>query len=57
MQPTQYTMYEILDMHKGERVGKLHATRKTASSRANKLDLAYGAVRYVVRPVQVANPI
>lgn len=44
--------YEIFDVRTRSVVGKPYASRQRASARANKLDLAYGAVRYVVRPVQ-----
>lgn len=41
-------MYHIVDIKTGLVVGK-RSTRNAASNRADKLDLAYGAVRYVVR--------
>lgn len=42
-------MYQIIDVKTGEKVGKPYTNRKAASHRANKLDLAYGAIRYAVR--------
>jgi len=42
-------MYKIIDIQTGLQVGKDYASRKRASTRANKLDLEYGAVRYSVR--------
>lgn len=41
-------MYKIIDCKTSEVVGS-YSDRKRAYSRANKLDLAYGAVRYTVR--------
>ena len=41
-------MYHIIDTKTGKTV-KEYATRKQASRQAEKMDLAYGAVRYVVR--------
>ncbi|MBD4207880.1 hypothetical protein [Staphylococcus aureus] len=45
------TTYQIIDIKTGTQVGATYSDRKRASARANKLDLAYGAVRYVVRPI------
>lgn len=44
-------MYEIWDTKEGCRVGGLwtYARRRAASAHANKLDLKYGAYRYIVR--------
>lgn len=44
-------MYEIIDRQTGNRVGT-HKSRVSASRRADKLDLAYGAIRYFVRWVE-----
>ncbi len=43
------TTYQIIDIKTGLNVGKPYSNRVRASHRADKLDLAYGAVRYVVR--------
>lgn len=45
-------MYEVIDRQTGARVGGVYATAQRARSRRDKLDLAYGAVRYMVRMVQ-----
>ncbi len=47
------TTYIIIDTHTGEQVGGVYAytQRNRARSRADKLDLAYGAYRYQVKPV------
>lgn len=44
-------MYKIIDIKTGAQVGKNYQCRRRARQRANKLDLQYGAIRYVVRPV------
>lgn len=43
-------VYIIVDSKTKKQVGKEYTARKPADRRANKLDLAYGAVRYVVKP-------
>jgi len=43
--------YIVIDRQTKAIMGR-YATLKRASSRANKLDLAYGAVRYTVRRAQ-----
>lgn len=48
-------MYQVIDLHTKTIVG-VYANRKRASSRANKLDLEYGAIRYSVRFVNVPVP-
>jgi hypothetical protein len=45
-------MYEIIDNQTGLRVGGTYTNRRRARTRADKLDLAYGAYRYTVRPVR-----
>lgn len=42
-------MYKIIDIKTGLQVGKPYATLKRARRRADKLDLEYGAIRYVVQ--------
>lgn len=42
--------YTVVDSHTGL-VVSTHATRRRAQAKADRLDLAYGAVRYVVRYV------
>jgi hypothetical protein len=44
-------MYEVIDGKTKQLMG-IYKTRKRASSRANKLDLIYGAVRYFYRRVE-----
>lgn len=41
-------MYSVIDIRTGEIVGS-YKSRKVASRKADKLDMEYGAVRYVVR--------
>lgn len=43
------TKYDVVDLQTGVVIGT-YATRKRARSKADKLDLIYGAVRYGVRP-------
>lgn len=45
------TAYKIIDIQTGRQVGKNYTQRSRAYRRADKLDLEYGAVRYVVKPV------
>ncbi len=40
--------YQVVDIQTKQVVGT-YGNRKAASRRADKLDLAYGAIRYVVR--------
>jgi hypothetical protein len=40
--------YQVIDLHTKKVMGT-YATRAAASRRADKLDLAYGAIRYVVK--------
>lgn len=49
------TIYRIIDIHTGQQVGSdySYASRKRARTRAEKLNLAYGAHRYTVRMVQL----
>ena len=44
-------MYQVIDI-KTSMIIKTCATRKAARAKADKIDLAYGAVRYVVRFVE-----
>lgn len=43
-------VYIIVDTKTKKQVGKDYTDRQRASTRADKLDLEYGAVRYVVKP-------
>lgn len=43
--------YEVIDAQTKQRVGSLYKTRDGAMRAADRLDAAYGAVRYVVRAV------
>lgn len=43
-------MYQVIDIQTKAIIGT-YKTRQSASNRANKLDLQYGAVRYIVKPV------
>lgn len=47
------TIYKIIDSKTGQQVGKDYTwkDRNRARSRADKLDLRYGAVRYIVKPI------
>lgn len=42
--------YEVVD-NQTSRVVASYTSRRRAQARADKMDLQYGAVRYVVRPV------
>ena len=44
------TTYHVIDKQTGAHMGT-YATRVAARRRADKLDLAYGAIRYLVRLV------
>ena len=44
----------IIDRQTGTQIGKPYTDKKRARSRANKLDLQYGAYRYTVKTVEVA---
>lgn len=41
--------YEVFDVRTQARVGRIYTTRDGAMRAADRLDAAYGAVRYVVR--------
>jgi len=41
--------FSIIDIHTKQSVGKPYNDRQRARNRANKLDMQYGACRYVVR--------
>ena len=49
-------IYRIIDGHTGKQIGSdyTYASRKRARTRAEKLNLAYGAHRYFVRPIFAA---
>lgn len=40
-------MYNVIDCYTGKVIGT-YQSRKRATSRADKLDMAYGAIRYAV---------
>ena len=44
--------YQVIDIQTKQVVATC-STRKAASRKADKLDLAYGAIRYTVRSVEV----
>lgn len=41
-------MYRVIDRHTGEVISE-HKTAKAARAKRDRLDLAYGACRYVVK--------
>ena len=45
------TTYIIIDNKTNTQVGGIYTVRSRASKRADKLDLMYGAVRYIVKPI------
>lgn len=45
-------MYEIIDIQTKRRVGTTYESRQRAQRRADRLDMEYGAVRYVVYNVE-----
>ncbi len=46
------TTYELIDTKTGNVLKTYsYAQRNRARSRANKLDLQYGAVRYIIKPI------
>ncbi len=54
-QPQVFSHYELVDNHTGAVIKSYPADKaRAARNRANKLDNQYGAVRYVVRMVFVA---
>jgi hypothetical protein len=44
-------MYQIFDGKTKKQVGTNYKDRKKAQTRANNLDLSYGAVRYFVKKI------
>jgi hypothetical protein len=44
------TTYTIVDIQTKETVGKVYNDRNRARKQADRLDLKYGAVRYIVKP-------
>lgn len=42
--------YQVIDIQTKQVIGE-YSTRRRASNRADKLDLAYGAIRYIVKPL------
>lgn len=45
------TLYVIIDRQTGLQVGQPYKSRSRASRRVDKLDNAYGAYRYYVKPI------
>lgn len=43
--------YRIVDLQTKSQVGTLYNNRKRAHTRADRLDMEYGAYRYMVEPV------
>ena len=46
--------YQVVDNKTGRSVGKPHVSRQSARRKADKLDNEYGAYRYGVRMVEIA---
>jgi hypothetical protein len=44
------TTYTIIDIQTKTQVGKVYNDRNRARKQADRLDLKYGAVRYIVKP-------
>lgn len=44
--------FAVIDRHTGEQVGKPYTNKSRARSRADKLDIVYGAIRYGVREIK-----
>lgn len=44
------TTYTIIDVQTKATVGKVYNDRARAAKQANRLDMKYGAVRYIVKP-------
>lgn len=44
------TTYTIIDIQTKTQVGKVYNDRNRARKQADRLDLKYGAVRYIVTP-------
>lgn len=44
--------YQVIDRKTGQNVGKPYSNKKRAKSRAEKLDLDYGAYRYGVKEIE-----
>jgi transposase len=53
MTMTGATAYRIIDSRTGQQVGRDYAprSRQAAYNRADRMDQAFGAVRYIVQPV------
>ena len=41
--------YQVIDRQTNQKIGKPYSTRTRANNKADKLDMEYGAIRYVVR--------
>lgn len=50
----QMFTYQIIDIQTKQPVGKPYPTLRAARRRADKLDLEYGAIRYIVKAVEAA---
>lgn len=51
------TTYTIVDIQTKEQVGKVYNDRNRARKQADRLDMKYGAVRYVVKPMYTSEVI
>lgn len=49
------TRYYVIDSKTGDKLGD-YGLRAAAQARADKLDAEYGAVRYIVRRVELPDP-
>ena len=45
--------YAVIDKRTGTQKGKEYTSRRRARSRADALDLSYGAYRYIVKLIEV----
>ncbi len=49
------TKYQVVNFKTRELVGQPFKSRGRARRRADKLDLEYGAISYIVKPVEVSD--
>lgn len=50
-------LYQIIDRQTGKQIGGVYLDRQRARHRADKLDLAYGAIRYSVKTIYLDTAI
>lgn len=43
------SQYQIKDIHSGETLTRVYNSRRAAQRAADRMDSAYGAVRYIVK--------